>query len=78
MLVVSLSRIVVLFIILILITFLTDNGNCDQDDNSQTTRRYSYPTEFRVSHSPSYDYIYIPGKTDDNEERHVFHWIGFR
>jgi hypothetical protein len=63
MLVVSLSRIVLLFIILILITFLIDNGDCDRDDdNSQIYRRHSYPSEFRASHSPSYDYIYMSGR----------------
>ena len=59
MLVVSLSRIVLLLIILILITFLTDNGNCDRDD---TYIQHYYPSEFRVSHSPPYDYIYMPGR----------------
>ncbi len=71
MLVVSLSRIVLLLIILILITSLTDNGNCDRDDdNSQTYLRYSYPSEFRVSHSPSYDYIYMPGRKKSNQENY--------
>lgn len=69
MLVVSLSRTVLLLIILILITFLTDNANCDQDDNRQTSQRHSYPSEFRVSHSPSYDYIYIPGRTKQEENK---------
>ena len=68
MLVVSLSRTVLLLIILILITYLTDNGNCDRDDNRQTSQRYSYPSEFRVSHSPSYDYIYMPGRTKREKE----------
>jgi hypothetical protein len=62
MLVVSLSRIVLLLVILIFITFLTDNGNCDQDDHSRTYMHRYYPPEFRASHSPSYDYIYIPGR----------------
>ncbi|CAF0881048.1 unnamed protein product [Rotaria sordida] len=61
MLIVSLSRIVLVLIILILITFLTDNSNCDQDGNSQTHIHRFYPPEFRAAHSPSYDYIYIPG-----------------
>jgi hypothetical protein len=67
MLVVSLSRIVLLLVILTLITFLIDNGNCDRDDNSQTYIRHYYPSEFRASHSPSYDYIYIPGRSFDKE-----------
>jgi len=67
MLVVSLSRIVLLLVILTLITFLIDNGNCDRDDNSQTYIRHYYPSEFRASHSPSYDYIYIPGRLIDKE-----------
>ncbi|CAF2308674.1 unnamed protein product [Rotaria sp. Silwood2] len=61
MLIVSLSRIVLLLIILILIAFLTNNSNCDQDDNSRTHIHRYYPPEFRAAHSPSYDYIYIPG-----------------
>ncbi len=62
MLVVSLSRTVLLLVILILITFITDNGNCDRDDNSQTYVHHYYPSEFRAAHSPPYDYIYIPGR----------------
>ncbi|CAF4664097.1 unnamed protein product [Rotaria sp. Silwood1] len=61
MLIVSLSRIVLLLIILILIAFLTNNSNCDQDDNSRTHIHRYYPPEFRAAHSPPYDYIYIPG-----------------
>ncbi|CAF1277359.1 unnamed protein product [Adineta steineri] len=62
MLVVSLSRITLLLsVILILITFLIDNGNCDQDEHSRTYIKHYYPPEFRASHSPPYDYISIPG-----------------
>ncbi|CAF0813590.1 unnamed protein product [Adineta ricciae] len=61
MLVVSLSRIVLLLVVLILITFLTDNGNCNHDDHSRTYTHHYYPPQFRASHSPSYDFIYIPG-----------------
>jgi hypothetical protein len=61
MLVVSLSRIVLLLVILILIAFLTDNGKCDRDDDSKIYLQHRSSPQFRASHSPSYDYIYIPG-----------------
>lgn len=67
MLIVLLSRIVLLLVILILITFLTDNGSCYRDDNSQSYIKHNYPSEFRASHSPSYDYIYIPGRSIKKE-----------
>ncbi|UJR22815.1 hypothetical protein I4U23_025845 [Adineta vaga] len=56
MFIVSLSETILLFIILVLIVYKIDTGNCNQDDNY-----HHYPPKFRAPHSPMYDYIYIPG-----------------
>ncbi|CAM4742235.1 unnamed protein product [Rotaria magnacalcarata] len=61
MLIVSLPRLGLLLIILILITFLSDNSNCDRDDNRRTYIHHNQPPEFRAPHSPPYDFIYVPG-----------------
>ncbi|CAF3860928.1 unnamed protein product, partial [Rotaria magnacalcarata] len=37
------------------------NGNCYQDDVNNLTHTCQYPPNFRAAHSPSYEYIYIPG-----------------
>jgi hypothetical protein len=62
MLVVSLSQKVSLFIVLSLIVLIIDNGNCDRDNNANPIHTHHYPPQFRASHSPPYEFIYIPGK----------------
>lgn len=62
MLVVPLSRIRSSLVVLILIALLADNGYCTDDEHSRIYMRHYYPPQFRASHSPTYDYIHIPGR----------------
>ncbi|CAF3528754.1 unnamed protein product [Rotaria socialis] len=61
MLITLLSLKVLLFIIVILIVNLIQNGNCYQNDLNNLTYTCQYPPKFLAAHSPSYEYIYIPG-----------------
>ena len=56
MLVESLSPKVLPFTILVSIVLLIDNGHGERN------RLQHYPLQFRAPHSPSYEYIYLPGR----------------